>query len=293
MRRCLKIMVTASLNLFGLGTVIVDQAKKHTKAVIVVSFGTTVEEARINDLGGIENAIKKAFPERSFFTANTSYIVMKRNAQKGIHIKDLATILSDLKKAGYEDILVQPTHLLHGEEYEKKVLGTVGSFQNEFSRLVVSKPLISAKEDYALTASAIASQFPSLQKNEGIILMGHGSPRNNNQSFGNTYNNLQLAFDTMQIPVIVGTVEESDSPNIVSVLQTLAERNYKQVHMYPLMLVAGDHATNDMYGDAPDSWKNKIEKNGVMTVGHLIGLGRNLAIQDLYVRHAINCNNDN
>lgn len=96
---------------------------KNTKAVIVVSFGTTFDEARIKDIGGIENAVKIAFANRDFFSSNTSRIVMKRNAQKGLYIKDLATTLADLKELGYTDILVQPTHILHGEEYEKKSFG--------------------------------------------------------------------------------------------------------------------------------------------------------------------------
>ncbi|MDD4320980.1 MAG: sirohydrochlorin cobaltochelatase [Acidaminococcaceae bacterium] len=292
MRRFLKLMLKISLSIFSLGATITEPTKKNTKAVVVVSFGTTVQDARISDLGGIENAIKSAFPTHTFFNANTSYIVMKRNAQNGIQIKDLPTTLCELKKSGYKDVLVQPTHLLHGEEYEKKVLETVNKFQKDFTRLVVGKPLISKKEDYALTASAVATQFPLLQKNEGIVLMGHGSPRNNNQSFGNTYNNLQAAFDAMRLPVIVGTVEEFDSPNIFSVLKILADRGYKQVHMYPLMLVAGDHAINDMYGDNADSWKNKIEKTGVKTIGHMVGLGRNTAIQGLYVTHALTASTD-
>jgi sirohydrochlorin cobaltochelatase len=260
---------------------------KNTKAVIVVSFGTTFEEARIKDIGGIEESIKNAFPNRDFFRANTSYIVMKRNAQKGIYVTYLADTLTGLKESGYTDILVQPTHLLHGEEYEKKVLVTITKFENEFNRLVTGKPLISCKEDYAITASALATQFPMLHKDEGIILMGHGSPRDNNRSFGNTYNNLQKSFDAMGLPVIVGTVEEVDSPNIDAVLKILAMRSYKTVHMYPLMIVAGDHAHNDMYGDDEDSWKAKIEKKGVKTIGHLAGIGRNKAIQSLYVQHAI------
>ena len=260
---------------------------KNTKAVIVVSFGTTFDDARIKDIGGIENAIKNAFANRDFFSSNTSHIVMKRNAQNGVYIKDLATTLTNLKELCYTDILVQPTHILHGEEYEKKVLETIAKFKNEFSRLVVGNPLISNKEDFSIVAAALATQFPLLQPGEGIILMGHGSPRDNNKSFGNTYNNLQKSFDAMKLPVIVGTVEEDDSPNIEAVLNVLAMRNYKTVHMYPLMVVAGDHAHNDMYSSDEESWKTKIEKTGVKTRGYLVGIGRNPAIQSLYVQHAI------
>jgi sirohydrochlorin cobaltochelatase len=286
-KRCLKLALKSSLCLLCLNDTTNRAAVKNTKAVVVVSFGTTFDEARVKDIGGIEGAVEKAFPNRDFFRANTSYIVMKRNAQKGIHVKDLSDTLADLKGHGYTDILIQPAHILHGEEYEKKILEPVAKFENKFSLLVVGNPLIFSKEDCAIAASAIATQFPLLQKDEGIILMGHGSPRDNNKSFGNTYNNLQTSSDAMELPVIVGTVEEVDSPNIDAVLKVLAMRHYKTVHLFPLMIVAGDHAHNDMYGNGPESWKNKIEKTGVKTIGHMNGIGRNKAIQSLYVQHAI------
>ena len=206
---------------------------------------------------------------------------------KGIKVNDLPTTLKELKKAGYKDILVQPTHLLHGEEYEHKVLTTVDKFKGDFDRIVVSDPLMVGKNDFAIAASAVATQVPTLGKGEGIVLLGHGSPRDNNQSFGNTYKMLQETFDKMGLPVVVGTVEEVDTPNVDEVLEQIKARGYKTVHMFPLMIVAGDHANNDMYGDEEDSWKSMIEKMGVKTVGHLQGIGRNAAVQSIYVQHAV------
>ena len=206
---------------------------------------------------------------------------------KGIKVNDLPTTLKELKKAGYKDILVQPTHLLHGEEYEQKVLTTVDKFKGDFDRIVVSDPLMVGKNDFAIAASAVATQFPTLGKGEGVVLMGHGSPRDNNQSFGNTYKMLQETFDKMGLPVVVGTVEEVDTPNVDEVLEQIKARGYKTVHMFPLMIVAGDHANNDMYGDEEDSWKSLIEKMGVKTIGHLQGIGRNAAVQAIYVQHAV------
>ena len=210
---------------------------------------------------------------------------MEKN--KGIKVNDLPATLKELKKSGYKDILVQPTHLLHGEEYEHKVLTTVDKFKGDFDRIVVSDPLMVGKNDFAIAASAVATQFPTLGKGEGVVLMGHGSPRDNNQSFGNTYKMLQETFDKMGLPVVVGTVEEVDTPNVDEVLEQIKARGYKTVHMFPLMIVAGDHANNDMYGDEEDSWKSMIEKMGVKTVGHLQGIGRNAAVQAIYVQHAV------
>ena len=130
--------------------------------------------------------------------------------------------------------------MLHGEEYEHKVLTTVDKFKGDFDRIVVSDPLMVGKNDFAIAASAVATQFPTLGKGEGVVLMGHGSPRDNNQSFGNTYKMLQETFDKMGLPVVVGTVEEVDTPNVDEVLEQIKARGYKTVHMFPLMIVAGE-----------------------------------------------------
>ena len=257
---------------------------KHRKTTRLSTF----DDTRTKDIGGIEEAVAKAFPNRDFKRAFTSYIIMERlEKNKGIKVNDLPATLKELKKAGYKDILVQPTHLLHGEEYEHKVLSTVDKFKGDFDRIVVSDPLMVGKNDFAIAASAVATQFPTLGKGEGVVLMGHGSPRDNNQSFGNTYKMLQETFDKMGLPVVVGTVEEVDTPNVDEVLEQIKARGYKTVHMFPLMIVAGDHANNDMYGDEEDSWKSMIEKMGVKTVGHLQGIGRNAAVQAIYVQHAV------
>ena len=245
MKKLLSMLVMASMMVFALGTMgasAAAKAPKNDKAVVVVSFGSTFDDTRTKDIGGIEEAVAKAFPNR---------------------------------------------HLLHGEEYEHKVLTTVDKFKGDFDRIVVSDPLMVGKNDFAIAASAVATQFPTLGKGEGVVLMGHGSPRDNNQSFGNTYKMLQETFDKMGLPVVVGTVEEVDTPNVDEVLEQIKARGYKTVHMFPLMIVAGDHANNDMYGDEEDSWKSMIEKMGVKTVGHLQGIGRNAAVQAIYVQHAV------
>ena len=290
MKKLLSMLVMASMMVFALGTMgasAAAKAPKNDKAVVVVSFGSTFDDTRTKDIGGIEEAVAKAFPNRDFKRAFTSYIMERLEKNKGIKVNDLPATLKELKKAGYKDILVQPTHLLHGEEYEHKVLTTVDKFKGDFDRIVVSDPLMVGKNDFAIAASAVATQFPTLGKGEGVVLMGHGSPRDNNQSFGNTYKMLQETFDKMGLPVVVGTVEEVDTPNVDEVLEQIKARGYKTVHMFPLMIVAGDHANNDMYGDEEDSWKSMIEKMGVKTVGHLQGIGRNAAVQAIYVQHAV------
>lgn len=257
------------------------------KALVVISFGSTFDDTRNRDIGGIEYALSEAFPAYEQRRAFTSSIIRRRLSSRGIQVEDPDTVLRRLEASGYKEVVLQPTHLLHGEEFEQKVLTLQEKFAHAFEKIIVGQPLIDTAEDYKLAAAAIAVQFPALGEDEGVVLMGHGSPRANNKSFGSTYVKLQKIFDAMELPVIVGTVEEEDAPNFAAVLRQLKKRGYKHVHMYPLMVVAGDHATNDMYGDEPDSWKCQIEALGVKTTGHLQGLGRTKAVQALYVQHVL------
>lgn len=260
---------------------------KNTHAFLTLSFGSTFSEARQKDIGGIEQALADAFPHFHHCRAYTSAIVRRQLAKENIFIDDPETALQKLHDNGFRHILLQPTHLLHGEEFEQKILSLKEKFTDAFASFKISTPLIASEADYAPAAAAIVSQFPPATPSEGIILMGHGTPRRNNQAFGRTYVRLQESFDAMNLPVIVGTVEDEDSPNFAAVLQQLQQRRYQCVHMYPLMVVAGEHANNDMYGSDADSWKSRIESLGITTYGHLYGLGRNKAVQSLYITHAL------
>ena len=259
----------------------------NKKALVVISFGSTFDDTRKLDIGGIEGALATAFPDYDQYRAFTSSIIRKRLAARGILVDDTEAILHKLATAGYEEILLQPTHLLHGEEFEQKILALKERFLPLFKSIIISRPLIVNDEDYQLAVNALLDQLPLLAQDEGVILMGHGTPRANNAAHGYTYLKLQELFAAHQAPVLVGTVEDEDVPNFATVLTKLQERGYKHVHLYPLMVVAGDHANNDMYGDEPDSWKSQIQALGITTTGHLNGIGRYPYIQKLYIQHAL------
>lgn len=257
------------------------------KALVVISFGSTFADTRIHDIGGIEQALAAAFPAYDQYRAFTSNIIRKRLADRGLVIDDTATVLNKLQAAGYEEVILQPTHLLHGEEFEQKILALKEQYLTSFKKIIISKPLIVEDADFDLVAAALIAQMPECAADEGIVFMGHGTPRDNNAAHGHTYVKMQALFDKLNAPVIVGTVEDEDSPNFEAVLEQIEKRGYKKVHMYPLMVVAGDHANNDMYGDDEDSWKSQIEAKGVATEGHLNGIGRYKAIQALYIQHVL------
>lgn len=259
---------------------------KNKKALIVISFGSTFDETRRLDIGGIETALAAAFPAYDQYRAFTSKIIRERLAKRGISVDDLETVLRKVQEQGYEEVLLAPTHLLHGEEFEQKILAVREKFSSAFKKISSSRPLMATPEDYRATAGALLAQLPPLKAGEGVIFMGHGTPRANNAAYKSTYVKLQEIFDELHAPVLVGTVEDEDAPNFADVLARLAERGYRHVHLQPLMVVAGDHANNDMYGDEEDSWKTRIEALGISTEGHLNGIGRFPAIQELYIRHA-------
>ncbi|MDY4920392.1 MAG: sirohydrochlorin cobaltochelatase [Phascolarctobacterium sp.] len=259
----------------------------NNKALVVISFGSTFDETRTLDIGGIEKALTQALPTHDFFRAYTSRIVRRKLAERGIIVDDIETVLNQLLATGYKEVHLQPTHLLHGEEFEQKIMVLKDKYASCFTKLTIGQPLIQNSEYYSLVAQALVAQLPPLAEDEGTIFMGHGSPRNNNASFHHTYITLQQEFDKLGAPVLIGTVEDEDAPNLEAVLTRVQERNYKHVHMYPLMVVAGDHANNDMYGDEPDSWKSQIEALGISTTGHLNGIGRYPTIQALYIKHML------
>lgn len=135
--------------------------------------------------------------------------------------------------------------------------------------------------------AAVQTTLPPLAADEGVVFMGHGTPHSNNAAFGTTYVRLQQMANAAGLPYLFGTVEDEDTPNLEQLLERLKDSGYRHVHMYPMMVVAGDHANNDMYSDEEDSWKTQIEALGIRTTGHLHGMGRLPIIQSLYIQHAL------
>ncbi len=262
------------------------QAAPTKKALVVASFGTTFPDTLKNDIEGIENALKKAFPDRDFYRVFTSNIVKKRIAERdGIVIDDLKTTLDKLAAQGYTDVLVQTTLLTPAEEYNNKILPAIKEYQTNktFQKLVIGKPLLTEDKDFNLVAKALTTQMPkNLNSDQSVVFMGHGSPHMHNVA----YDKLQAAFDKLNIPAVIGVVEEDDHPNFEDMQATIAKRKIKEVILMPLMVVAGDHANNDMAGDEDDSWKNLLSADGYKVSVVLGGLGRNSEIQKIYVAHA-------
>ena len=254
------------------------------KVLVVVSFGTTFPETREKDLEAVENALQNVFVDRDFYRAYTSKIVMKRLLEDdGIKVSDLNTVLQELKDKGYEDVLVQMTHLLMGEEYSKKIMTIIHDFKDSFKKFNVGRPLLADDFDHSLTVAALATELPELLPDEAVVFVGHGSPNIHNPS----YNLLEKRLQAYGIPAVIGVVEENDHPNYEDMLKALKKLNVKKVLLVPLLLVCGDHAHNDIAGEESDSWSSLLKAEGYDVSVNISGMGRNKAIQNIFVMHAL------
>jgi sirohydrochlorin cobaltochelatase len=263
--------------------------KDDQKAIVVVSFGTTFNEAREACIEGVENRIQEAFLGYDVYRAFTSRFVRKRLAERDhIYVDELETVLTMLQSKGYIEVVIQPTHLTPGEEYEKKVVPVVNQFKLEFQKIAIGRPLLffdgtcSESDDFAIAIEALTLQIPS-DKNKDctIVFMGHGSPHQHNPA----YEMMQQHFDRIGLNAVVGVVEKADYPNFSDVQQFLKERKSKKIILMPMLLVSGDHANNDMAGAGKESWKEQLLEQGYEVETYMHGLGENIAIQDIYVQH--------
>ncbi|MDF2565329.1 MAG: Sirohydrochlorin cobaltochelatase [Massilibacillus sp.] len=267
---------------------ITGNANAHKKAIVVVSFGTTFDDARTECIESVENKIKAAFPDYEVRRAFTSRIVIKRLDERGIYTDTLEVVLDKLKAEGYTDIVIQSTHLTPGEEYDKKIIAPVKEYEASFKSIKIGRPIFmndgsdKTTDDFSVAMKALQTQLPALKEGQEVVFMGHGSPHQHNPA----YQALQEKFDAAALPVTIGVVEETDHPNFEDVVARLAaKQSVKSIILMPLMLVAGDHANNDMAGNQDDSWKNSLESKGYQVDTYLHGLGENKAIQDVYVQH--------
>ena len=262
--------------------------EKNHQAIVVVSFGTTFDEAREKCIESVENKITEMFPFYEVRRAFTSNIVMKRLAEKGIMVDNLEQALTKLKNEEYTDVIIQSTHLIPGEEYNTKILEVAAKHKNDFQTIKIGRPVLTYSgdnntNDYKEFVKALKKQLPQNQgKDTQIIFMGHGSNHEN----GTVYSKLQLELDKQGVKGSVAVVEDGAEPSFDSVLKKLAaNKETKKVLLMPLMLVAGDHANNDMAGEEEDSWKSILTAKGYAVEIYMHGLGENKAFQDIYVEH--------
>lgn len=249
------------------------------KAILAVSFGTSHLDTLDRTIGAVERELSESFPERKLYRAFTSgMIIRKLKTTLNMEIMNVAEAADQMLLDGVTDVLVQPTHIINGIEYEKMAEQLL-PYKEKFQRLEIGAPLLSAVGDYHEAVQVIMEEC-GLMEEETLVLMGHGTEHHTNA----VYPALDYAFWANGFPnVVVGTVE--GFPEIDEVLKKLKERNAGKLLLMPFMIVAGDHAKNDMAGEEEDSWKSILEKEGYQVRVCLKGLGEMEGIRGMFSRH--------
>ncbi|SHI10494.1 sirohydrochlorin cobaltochelatase [Sporanaerobacter acetigenes] len=253
------------------------------KAILVVSFGTTYEETRKICIESVENKIRDRFSDFEVRRAFTSQMVInKLKNRDGIVVDNVSEALNRLKREAFEQIYIQSLHIIPGHEFEK-LIGQVHDFEEENKNIHISigRPLLFDEGDYEKVVNAL--DILNLRENEAMVYMGHGTDHANDKC----YDLLQQSFREKGFQrIYIGTVEGKKT--IEDIIPILKEEKIDKVILKPFMLVAGDHANNDMAGDGKDSWKSILLKEGFQVATYIKGLGEIESIQELFVSNLKN-----
>lgn len=252
------------------------------KELLVVSFGTSFNDSRRLTIGAVEGALEKAFPEYSVRRGFTSQIIIDHVAKRdGEIIDNMQEALDRAVNNGVKTLVVQPTHLMNGLEYEE-LTDELAKYSDSFEKIAIGDPLLTSDADFEAVMTAITDATKDAADGKtAICFMGHGTTADSNS----VYSKMQtLLTDKGFNDYYVGTVEAT--PSLDDVLAAVQKGSYEKVVLRPLMIVAGDHANNDMAGDEDDSWKSTFEKAGYTVDCQVEGLGQLEAIQQLFVEHA-------
>ncbi len=271
--------------------------------ILVVSFGTSFNNSRVADIKGIEDALQTAYPDWSVRRAFTAQIIINHvQARDGEMIDNVNQALERAVTNGVKNLIVQPTHLMHGAEYDE-LIGELDNYKDQFESVQVAEPLLGeVGEDAAvinadkkavaeiLTAEAVKtagydSQDAAKEDGTAFVFMGHGTSHAAKVSYSQMQTQMQeLGYDN----VFIGTVEgEPEETACEAVIDAVAEAGYTKVVLRPLMVVAGDHANNDMAGEDEDSWLSMFKASGKFDSvdTQIAGLGEIEGIQQIYVEH--------
>ena len=250
--------------------------------LLVLSFGTSFNDSRRLNIGAIESDLEKAFPDYSVRRGFTANIVIDHIQNRdGVKIDDVDEAMNRAVDNNVKNLVIQPTHLMNGLEYQD-LEEQVAQYADAVDKIAIGKPLLTSEDDFKRVEQALVDWTSEYDDGEtAICFMGHGTEAESNE----VYQKMQdLLTADGHDNYFVGTVEAS--PSLEDVLAKVKAGSYKRVVLEPLMVVAGDHANNDMAGEEEDSWKTTFEDAGYEVTCLLRGLGENEAIRQIYVEHA-------
>ena len=271
--------------------------------LLVVSFGTSFNDSRAEDVKGIEDALQEAYPDWSVRRAFTAQIIINHvQARDDEKIDNMDQALQRAVDNGVKNLVVQPTHLMHGAEYDEMV-EAIDGYKDKFESVAIAEPMLGevgddatvinddkkavaqAITDEAVKAAGYDSMEAAAEDGTAFVFMGHGTSHTANV----TYDQMQTQREELGLTnAFIGTVEgKPEDTACEEVIKKVQDAGFKKVVLRPLMVVAGDHANNDMAGDDEDSWKSQFEASGAFDsiYTQIEGLGRIDAVEQLYVAH--------
>ncbi|HWP50373.1 MAG TPA: sirohydrochlorin cobaltochelatase [Clostridia bacterium] len=252
------------------------------KAILVVSFGTSYNESRAATIGAVEAAITDAFKDFEVRRAFTSQIIIdKIKSRDNEQIDNVEEAMNRLVADGVKTLVVQPTHVMNGFEYDQMV-EAVTPFTDKFDTLSIGKPLLTSDADYAELANILVAETATYNVDKtAVVFMGHGTEHPANATYSKLDGILKAMSNIKNYHI--GTVEAT--PSLEDVMTEVAKTDATRVVLLPMMIVAGDHANNDMAGDEEDSWKTKFKGEGYEVECVIKGLGEYTGIQKMFVEH--------
>ena len=250
------------------------------KVILVVSFGTSYNNNRSLTIGAIEEDIREEFTDfdvRRAFTSQMVINILKK--RDDLSIDNVEEALERAVNDGVKTIIIQPTHVMDGTEYNFKIVDAVKKYEDKFENIAIGDPLLISDDDFEDLIDSITAKGCA-DADTANVYMGHGSPADSNEVYPTLQKKLEdKGFDNY----FIGTVEAK--PDFDDVLAMLKEKDFNKILLKPLMVVAGDHAQNDMAGDEEDSWKNMFMANGYDVECVVEGLAQCEDIRKVYIRH--------
>ena len=252
----------------------------NQKALAVISFGTTYTLAQ-DAIMQIESTLSCHAKEYDCFRAFTSKMVIaKLKREQGQYVLTPEELMEQLYQKGYKEVLCQPLHIINGFEFEK-MYKALSAFTDKFDKIQIGRPLLTFEDDYKACCDIVMKYAPAPKEETALVFMGHGTPHDSNSVYTELDQRLkELGYSQ----VFMGTVEAE--PTIQDLVREVSAFQPSKIYMTPFMIVAGDHAHNDMAGDSPDSWVCQFENAGFEVCPIIKGLGEYPGIRRMYVEHA-------
>lgn len=254
----------------------------NDKAILVVSFGTSYVEALNKTISKIEEDIQNKFTDYKVFHAFTSKMIIKKLESNNFYVNSVIKAIEEMIDQNVKELIVQPTHVINGLE-NTLMINEIKNYSNQFDSIKIGKPLLSSTYDCQKLTDILSNEFSYLKSDEVLVCMGHGTSNQANAAYLTLNNTLKdLGYKNIHIGTMKG------SQNLDTIIKKLKQDNLKKVTLFPLMIVAGNHAINDMSSDKENSWKSILLNNGFQVKCVIKGLGEIKAIREMIIEHLNN-----